>query len=206
MQLKNVYRVKIDGGSHFHESYSFGSGGGINYICDALDTAEPRCELDLRDTRIRKNTAQKSGGGINWPQVKPRGILNPKLVEAELESADNLSRNVTVVGNQAGVYGDNFASYAVKIVRLVTVLDEVTQEPIAGQAKAEIFADYSTHDKSAARRAIGTGNYESYPHSFSKGTNFRIPSVQSGGFIPQQYLALLDEYDQICANIIGSYL
>jgi hypothetical protein len=59
------------------------------------------------------------------------------------------------------------------------LLDEVTQEPIARQAKAEIFADYSTHDKSAARRAIGTGNYDLYPHSFSKGTNFRIPSVQS---------------------------
>jgi len=31
-----------------------------------------------------------------------------------------------------------------------------------------------------------------------------VPSVQSGGFIAQQYMALIDEYDQVCANNKGS--
>jgi len=40
----------------------------------------------------------------------------------------------------------------------------------------------------------------------SPSSRFFIPSVQSGAFIAQQYLALLDEYNQVCANNRGAML
>jgi len=41
--IKNVYKMKIFGDSALTNSYAFGSGGGINFICDVLDTGS--CEL-----------------------------------------------------------------------------------------------------------------------------------------------------------------
>lgn len=51
------------------------------------------------------NIAKFNGGGIFWPNKKP------------------VFDRTDITNNQAGLYGDNFASYPVTLVRFVSQVD-----------------------------------------------------------------------------------
>lgn len=55
---KEVFRTSIT------EAYAFRSGGGINFVCDALDVDS--CELRLGRMHVTDNAAKENGGGIYW--------------------------------------------------------------------------------------------------------------------------------------------
>jgi len=96
--IRNIRKMKITGETSIVQSYAFGSGGGINYECNAFDV--DTCLLELGAIHIENNTAKENGGGIYWPNTKP--IFN----------------NTFVQFNSAGLYGHNFASYPIQLVRL----------------------------------------------------------------------------------------
>lgn len=73
---------------------------------------------------------------------------------------------------------------------------------VEGKGNFDVYTQYINLDGKHSEVAIDARMAE-YPVT---GRNFLIPSVQSGAFIEQQYLALVDEYDQICANNRGSRL
>lgn len=74
---------------------------------------------------------------------------------------------------------------------------------IEGKGNYDIYAKYINLDGKNSEVKIDKVTFKVYDPVLK---NFGIESVQSGAFIEQQYLALIDEYDQICANNRGSRL
>jgi hypothetical protein len=79
-----------------------------------------------------------------------------------------------ITGNKAGVYGNDFASSPIKIVRLLTRLNASTGMAAKGQSVEDVFTTYSTLDGSGAQPAITPLSYEDTPED---GTNYEIKSV-----------------------------
>jgi len=106
-------------------------------------------------------------------------------------------------GNRAGLYGNNVGSYPVKLVKFLSQRDNLGKVE-EGLADFDHFANYSLkHEGKRVYDPIlkGIDYTEIEPDEF-----FKIESVQSGGFIEIQYLGLVDEKYQVCANNRGSIL
>jgi hypothetical protein len=176
--IRNIRHMRVASGS-IVGSYAFGSGGGIDYECDVKDLET--CQLELGPMNISGNAAKENGGGIYWPDKKPQ------------------FDGTEVTNNTAGIYGNDFASFPITMVRLVSQVDAFNKIR-EGLGNFDIFNKYLNLDGQEAQGQI-TLKMAEYP---VPGSNFFIPSIQSGGFIKEQYLALLDEYNQVCANNKGS--
>jgi len=90
-----------------------------------------------------------NGGGIHWPDIEPVLV------------------NTNVSNNLAGMYGNNFASYPIKLVRLITQYDHLGNI-LDGLGNFDIYSDYLNMNGLRAFTPIDSNSVE-FPNITSTG-------------------------------------
>ena len=95
----NIPNVEIYSTTFFNNSAKV-NGGAINFYCENFGINFEICSLKIRNCIFHKNNADQDGGAIKWNFYEPY-IAGSKFIN-----------------NKAGIYGDDIASVAKKLVQV----------------------------------------------------------------------------------------
>ena len=160
ISLMNVGYVQITNGTKFSGNTARINGGALYFYCNKYGLDLSKCSLNITNTSFSSNLAGSYGGALNWD------INEPTM------------KNVTMVKNQAGIYGDQIASVAKFLVQIPQ--SELNNTVLNSSAYPQ------------SRRLLQAGNQSSN----SSSTIGSISNAQSGGAI-NLYFVLIDKYGSV---------
>ena len=97
--LSNMPNVEISSTTIFNNSAKV-NGGAIFFYCDNFGLNYEVCSLKIKNTTFKGNRADQEGGAIKWNFYEPQ------------------MSGINFVDNKAGIYGDNIAAVAKKLVQV----------------------------------------------------------------------------------------